>query len=203
MMEDLLFGMIVTQHIPQKRMQRILLGAVLIHVFWIQGWQQRKGTRPIAKEPVYSNIPSGEGAILELYPVFSSYSNVDPLDIKNQLCLQQLVHHRPLLISCMGTRTDDSVDWIIRTQFLEEVLDTPSHNWNELLAHIGVDTVVLHRDWFSTDDVNQIDIILSQWFGKPTATSNSGHIQIWTLSIPPASREEAKLAVQSYFPELQ
>ena len=103
----------------------------------------------------------------------------------------------------MGTRTDDSVDWIVRTQFLEDVLDTPSHNWSELLPQIGVDTVVLHRDWFSTDDINQIDIILSQWFGEPTVTSNSGHIQIWTLSPPLSSRKEAQLAVQSYFPELQ
>lgn len=199
----ILFGIIVTHYIPRPQLQRILVGIVFIHVFWIQGWHQRKGTRPLATEPVYTQLPEGNGAILEVYPVFSSYSNVDPLDIKNQLCLQQLEHHRPLLISCMGTRTDDSVDWVVRTKFLEEVLDTPSYNWNEVLSQIGVDTVVLHRDWFAADDLERLDVVLHQWFGTPMITSQSEHIQIWTLNDTVSSRDDAKLALQSYFPEIQ
>lgn len=199
----ILFGMLVTQHIPRIHLQRLLVAIVVIHVFWIQGWHQRKGTRSLAKEPVYSKIPRGDGALFEVYPVFSSYSNVDPLDVKNQLCLQQLEHHRPLLISCMGTRTDDSVDWVVRTRFLEEALETSSTNWNELLSKIGVETVVVHRDWFSSDDLEKLDLVLLQWFGEPTLESNSGHIQIWTLTNTIASRSEALLAMQTYFPEIQ
>lgn len=199
----ILFGLIVTQYVQRTRLQLILVGAVMLHVFWIQGWHQRKGARPIAKEAIYSTIKEGHGAIFEMYPVFSSYSNVDPLDIKNQLCLQQLEHHRPLLISCMGTRTDDSVDWTVRTSFLSDTLDTPTHKWDELFPQIGVDTIVLHRNWFSKDDLAQVDTMFAQWFGEPATESDSGHIQIWTLSGVVSDRNDAKLALRTHFPEFQ
>ena len=103
----------------------------------------------------------------------------------------------------MGTRTDDSVDWIIRTLFLEDALGKSKENWSKLLPEIGVDTIVLHRDWFSTVDLETLDIVLNQWFGTPNIESESGHIQIWTLDSKVAEQKSAKENLLRYFPEFR
>ena len=103
----------------------------------------------------------------------------------------------------MGTRTDDSVDWVVRTNFLADVLQKTNRNWTTVLSDIGVDTIVFHRDWFPSNDLSHIDFVLEQWFGEPTTESKSGHIQIWSLPGPIATRSDAKESLKAYFPELQ
>ena len=199
----MLFGLIVTQFIPNRLFQIILTGLVCIHVFWIQGWHERKGTKPLTSEAIYAQIPAGNGAVFEVYPIFSSFSNVDPLDIKNQLCFQQTTHHRPLLISCMGTRTDDSIDWTVRTAFLHDALTDASTDWTTTLLRIGVDTVVFHRDLFSLQDGEHFEKQLGLWFGEPSFHSTDDDILIWILTGTPATRETAIQNLTVLFPEGQ
>ena len=103
----------------------------------------------------------------------------------------------------MGTRTDNSVDWIVRTNFFEDALYKSTRNWSQLLPDIGVDTIVYHRDWFSSGELDRLDTVLPQWFGPPTIESDSGHILIWMLTSTVANRREAQEALRTYFPEIE
>ncbi len=198
----LLFGFLVTKYIPQPRYQAIVLGLVLINQTIIQGWYLRQGVRSYPIADAYATLQDSDGAILELYPMFTPQSDVDPLYIKNYLCLQQSTHHRPLLLSCMGTSTRDSVDWHLRGLLFEDLLHTQKRDWQALLPKLGIGTVVLHSNWFQPTDLNTLKAGLSKQLGNPIV-HDVDNLLIWNTSAPDTNRIQLQTFYRETFPEIQ
>ncbi len=198
----MLFGMLISNTMQSLWIQRVILGLVCINQFTIQGWFDRMGNNPMPIIPAYAHT-SQTGALFELYPVFTRHSNVDPLYIKNLLCLQQTVHQRPLLISCMGTETEGSVDWYLRGLFFEDALgedNNRSQNWGQLLPKLGIGTLVFHSNWFETSDRIQLYQTLETWFGQPSYNQADDGIILWTFENPETNRETLQQTYMKNFP---
>ena len=103
----------------------------------------------------------------------------------------------------MGTRTDDSVDWIVRTAFLHDALTEPSKDWTTTLLSLGVDTLVFHRDLFTLHDASLLENQLAEWFGEPSFQTEHSDIQIWSLSGIPATQDAAQQNLLTLFSEVQ
>ncbi len=199
----MLFALLISSKLNALWMHRTLLLLICINQFIIQGWFDRMGDKPLPTISAYSHA-SQTGALFELYPVFTRHSNVEPLYIKNLLCLQQLVHHRPLLISCMGTETEGSVDWQVRGLFFSDALSdgkntNSKQDWTELLPKLGIGTLVFHSDWFETSDRVLLNETLETWFGQPSYNDDDG-ILIWTFENPESNRERLQQRYMKTFP---
>ena len=168
-------------------------GLILFQCTVIQGVWVRQSSTPYHTSEIYKDL-TGSGALLELHPIFSSRSDIEPLLIKNVLCSQQIYHHKPLLKGCMGTTTSDSNDWKIRTILMSDILDSQSISWGQLFPSLGVDTLLVHIDWFQTSDAIKIESYLTQTLGQPN-TSADGSILYWTFVDPEKDHE---LLLQNY-----
>lgn len=150
----------------------VLIAFALIDAFVVQGTIFRKANTPNVTPSVYSSVYS-EGALLELYPIFEGHTGIERLYVKNTLCSYQSTHLRPILMSCIGTSTVDSIDWWFRSLFFADILDKQEIDWKSTFSQLGIGTVMMHPNWFSNQDNEILFSTLTQQLGEAQLTGTT------------------------------